>query len=80
MAKPVITIPLGMTFKNWINAVAIDVGHVNLPVKFDESQWRKYAAALLLNKNFSGAPLPSATVYPKKEDWRKWAMDFIATF
>ncbi len=74
----VITLPINITFKEWAQQLQIDLPNQNILNPPDISKWHEWAEQLLINNSFYAAPLPNRQIYPKDEDWKKWAIYFVS--
>lgn len=73
----IVTAPLKMDFNSWANALAQDLKGVAIqsPDKF--KNWYDWANSLAEFKRLGEVPVAKKELYSKKEDWRKWACQFI---
>lgn len=79
MIKRAICIPNNLSFTQWIDGVKLDLYDYVIPVVAYENNWWKWVESLYIANNlvFLNAPLPSKIIFPKVEDWRKWASFFV---
>lgn len=68
-----------MSFYDWATSVSTSGVNVEVPVvPKDPLKWRDWAYALIRSSPLAiSLPVPLRSVYPKEEDWRKWAMQVI---
>jgi hypothetical protein len=70
-----------MTFYDWATSFPDSSPGITLPpVPRETSKWRNWAYSLIRSNAASvnaSVPVPLKSVYPKDEDWRKWAIQVI---
>lgn len=64
----------GDNFLDWANNLSNAFSDYTIPLANDPENWQDWAISLLYsNPSFSTFPIPSKSLYPNPEDWKKWA-------
>lgn len=75
-----IVLPLGLTFELWVEFLINTFPNENIPLPPDVKHWWDWASLLILNPNFSIAPIPDKKVFPEQTSWELWAIYFIQNY
>ena len=65
-------LPLYIDFLDWAASLVIDFPTENIPVLYNENDWKDYGNQLVLCDSFYDAGAPGTDSY---DDRQKWAMD-----
>lgn len=80
MQKSTITLPVFLSFGEWVAAITLDLPHLNVPLPNFMDTWHDWCSAFIMSNGNANYPIPSKILYPSEKDWMRWALDFIATF
>ncbi len=71
-------IPYNIEFKRWASQLNNVIPNLTFPIPVPTKDWRQWALALLIlnPKTLATIPTPSIFIFPKEEDWRRWASFF----
>lgn len=65
------------SFKRWVGSLSASLPHVTIPpCSRSDSEWRGWADNFMKSNDFL-LPVPLKRLFPKDEDWRKWAILMI---
>lgn len=71
-----ITLPLRISFKDWVGDLNHSLPHMSVPVvsKEGSKDWWSWAALFVNANNLNGITVPDKKFFPEEEDWREWAL------
>lgn len=76
-----ILIPDNLSFYTWSNSLRQSLPALNVPMPNKTAKnWWVWAYLFLAINNLGFLPLPDKAMFPKEEDWRKWAWLFLKTY
>ena len=66
---------------SWGNDIARSAPELNVPIppKHDDNWW-KWANLLISVNKLTYITMADKRIFPKREDWRKWALFFIRNY
>jgi hypothetical protein len=76
---PLITLPIKITLEDWCAQLNNDLPLLAIPDLRGFKDWQEWACQLINDNSLSAILLPERRIYPKKEDWAKWAVFFMDT-
>jgi hypothetical protein len=69
-------IPLDITLKNWAASLVIDFPDDNVPLLYNENNWRTWGNFLVQENSFSSNFAPMTEGF---RDWKHWAQAVFYT-
>jgi hypothetical protein len=76
-----LVLPVRVSLFHWGNSLKRSLVNLSVPTPpHDLSKWREWANLLLSINGLSYLPTPNKRMFPKDEDWEKWAWLFIKNY
>jgi hypothetical protein len=69
-------IPLDIPLQKWADSLVIDFPNDNIPLLYNESNWRTWGNFLVEENSFLSNYAPSTKSF---RDWKQWAMAVFLT-
>lgn len=66
-------LPVGLEFKQWVDALRNEYPDADLPLFVDENNWKQWAESLIIIPTFNNVALPDPRGF---NNWQEYAVRF----
>ncbi len=69
-------IPVGISLLDWAASLLIDFPNDNIPILYNEEEWKDWGDSVIFGPTFSSLNAPSTKFY---DNWQDWAFALYQT-
>lgn len=63
-------LPIGISLKDWAASLVIDFPTDNIPLLYEDADWKQWGDLLIQENSFSEADAPGTALF---KEWNPWA-------